>query len=438
MNRQAVTLPWGKQETITVDLPPAWRLDGVVEPAHVPPQPDVGAEMRRALDAPHDSPRLSALARPGARVTVVIDDLTRPTPVEQLLPGVIAELEMAGVRRTDITLVTALGVHRPMADHEVHARAGAALLATGLHWENHDCLDPARLVDLGVTARGTRVLLNKTVAGADLVVSVGCIEPHLIASFGGGYKNLIPGVAGKETIAHNHALNCRPDTFNMVGQPIERNPMRLDLEEAGRLLPPPMFLVNAVLDASQSVVRIVCGDGVAAHRAGVAVSAQIYGVRVAAQADVVIADSHPMDEDLRQGAKALANTIRAARRGGVQIILMRAQEGLGVMGLADRKLPLGREGLRTLAPLLVRLVPRLKLNVPDDERFFLYFALQAMRHCRTVVYAPSVPADKRAGLPFVEFVDAPAAALARAAQLAGDRASVLAFPYGGVTYPVVG
>lgn len=438
MDQHALTLPWGKQDTVNLALPPAWRLTGIVEPAGVQPAPDAGAELRRALDAPHGSPRLRDLARAGAKAVVVIDDVSRPTPVAQLLPGVVAELEGAGVQRADITLVTALGVHRPMADHEVQARAGAAILAAGLRWENHDCHDPARLVDLGVTGRGTRVLLNKTVAEADLVVSVGCIEPHLIASFGGGYKNLVPGVAGRETIAHNHALNCRPDTFNMVGQPIERNPMRLDLEEAGRLLRPPVFLVNAVLDATQRVVRVVCGDGVAAHRAGVAASTEIYGVRVEAPADVVIADSHPMDEDLRQGAKALANTIRAVRRGGAQVILMRAEQGLGVMGLADRKLPLGREGLRTLAPLLVRLVPRLKLNIPDDERFFLYFALQAMRHCRTVVYAPSVPAEKRAGLPFVEFVDSPAAALARAAQIAGDRATVLAFPHGGVTYPLLG
>jgi nickel-dependent lactate racemase len=65
------------------------------------------------------------------------------------------------------------------------------------------------------------------------VYQSGSIEPHLIARFGGGYKNLIPGVAGRETVAHNHALNCRPDTFNRVGQPIERNLMRLDLEERG-------------------------------------------------------------------------------------------------------------------------------------------------------------------------------------------------------------
>jgi malate dehydrogenase (oxaloacetate-decarboxylating)(NADP+) len=41
---------------------------------------------------------------------------------------------------------------------------------------------------------------------------------------------------------------------------------------------------------------------------------------------VVIANSHLMDQDLRQGVKALANTIRAVRAGGVQVTLVRAKE----------------------------------------------------------------------------------------------------------------
>jgi hypothetical protein len=214
--------------------------------------------------------------------------------------------------------------------------------------------------------------------------------------------------------------------------------MRLDLEEAGRLLAAPVFVVNAVLNSALQVVRAVSGDPVAAHRAGARVSQAIYGVPISSPADVVIADSHPMDQDLRQGSKALANTIRAVRPGGVQIVLMRAEEGLGVFGLADRRLPLGRPALKALSPLLVRLVPRLKLGgMADDERFFLYFALQAMRHCRLLVYAPTVPAGKRAGLPFVEFVDTPEEAIQKASGSASSRASVLAFPHGGMTYPIL-
>jgi lactate racemase len=434
MTAATIELPWGK-DRLSLSLPVAWHVAGVLEPAAAPAVPDTAAEVRRSLAAPIGSPRLASLARKGMKVAVVMDDVSRPTPVGLILPAVLEELECGGVSRGDVTLITALGVHRPMRAEEVEKRSGLSL-HDGLHWENHDCADAGRLVLLGSTHRGTPVWVNRSVATADLVVSIGCIEPHLIASFGGGYKNLIPGVAGKETIAHNHALNCRPDTFNMVGQPVERNPMRLDLEEAGRMITAPVFIVNSVLNHAQCIVRIVSGDPVAAHREGTSVSQGIYGVGVPSPADVVIASSHPMDQDLRQGSKALANTIRAVRRGGVQIVLMRAEEGLGVFGLADRKLPVGRAGLQALAPLLVRLVPRLKMGgMPDDERFFLYFALQAMRHCRILVYAPTVPADKRAGLPFVQFVESPQEAITEAQKTVGRNANVLAFPYGGITYP---
>jgi nickel-dependent lactate racemase len=435
MRNHALVLPWGKEE-LSLALPETWRLAGVLEPSPQAGVSDTAEEVRRSLGQPFGSPRLCDLARPGTKVAVVIDDVSRPTPVGLVLPAVLEELERGGVGREDITLVAALGVHRPMQADEMERRAGPLL--GGLRWQNHDCNDPARLAFLGSTGRGTPVLINRTVAQADLVVSIGCIEPHLIASFGGGYKNIVPGTAGRETIAHNHALNCRPDTFNMVGQPIERNPMRLDLEEAGRLLAAPVFIVNVVLNSALQVARAVSGDPVAAHREGAQVSQAIYGVPIPSPADVVIAGSHPMDQDLRQGSKALANTIRAVRPGGVQIILMRAEEGLGVFGLADRRLPLGRPALKALSPLLVRLVPRLKLgSMADDERFFLYFALQAMRHCRLLVYAPTVPADKRAGLPFVEFVDTPEEAVQKAGCSVSSPARVLAFPHGGMTYPIL-
>jgi nickel-dependent lactate racemase len=435
MSTRALILPWGKED-LSLTLPATWRPAKVLEPSPQTGVSDTTEEVRRSLSQPIGSQRLCDLARPGIRVAVVIDDVSRPTPVGLILPAVLEELERGGVRRADVILVAALGVHRPMQADEMERRAGPLL--GGLRWQNHDCNDLEQLAFLGTTQRRTPVFINRTVAQADLVVAIGCIEPHLIASFGGGFKALIPGVAGRETIAHNHALNCRPDTFNMVGQPIERNPMRLDLEEAGRLLAAPVFVVNAILDNALQVVRAVCGDPVAAHRVGARVSQAIYGVPISSPADVVIVNSHPMDQDLRQGSKALANTIRAVRPGGVQIILMRAEEGLGVMGLADRRLPFGRPALKALAPLLVQVVPRLKLSgIADDERFFLYFALQAMRHCRLLVYAPTVPADKRAGLPFAEFVDTPEQAIQKAVRSIGGPAEVLAFPHGGMTYPIL-
>jgi nickel-dependent lactate racemase len=437
MEGHDMLLPWGTDE-MQIALPEDWHVAGILEPASMPPVNDAGDEVHRSLGEPIGSPRLRDLARPGMKVALVIDDLSRPTPVALILPAVLEELARGGIAREAVTLVTALGVHRPMHEEEVAQRVGAAL-HSGLRWENHDCDDLERLVFLGSTRRGTPVFFNRTVARSDLIVSVGCIEPHIIASFGGGYKNLLPGVAGRETAACNHVLNCAPETFNMVGQPIEQNPMRLDLEEGAGMLKQPVFIVNAILNSALQIVRVVSGDPIAAHREGVKISARLYGVPLPAAADVVITDSHPMDQDLRQGVKALANTIRAVRPGGVQIILVRADDGVGVFGLANRRLPLGRGGLRALAPLLLRLVPRLKMQgMGEEDRFFLYFALQAMRHCTMLLYAPTIPAEVQANLPFVQFVNSPQEAISRAQRLLNGRAEVVAFPHGGTTYPILG
>src|SRR5512146_1929215 len=436
MSGNELRLPWGN-EFVSVTLPERWRVLDILQPSSLPPCSEPDAEVLRALDNPVGALRLRDLARAGMKVALVIDDSSRPTPVRRLLPAVIAELEAAGVTPSEMTLVPALGLHRPMAPEEIAQRAGMTL--NGIQTVTHDCDDAGQMRLLGTTSFGTPVWINRTVADADLVVSIGCIEPQLIASFGGGYKNIIPGVAGRLTVAHNHSLNCTPGTFNMVGQPIDRNPMRLDLEEGCRLLQGKVWIVNAILNHCKQIVRVVAGDPIAAHRAGVEVSTRLNGVKVPQLADIVITDSHPMDQDLRQGVKALANTIRAVKPGGVLITLVRAEEGMGVFGLANRKFPVGRSALNVVAPLLVNFVPKMKLRgMGEEDRFFLYFALQAMIRARLILYAPTVPAEKQANLPFGEFMPTIEQAIHAAHMKFPGTADALVFPYGGITYPDLG
>lgn len=433
---QNLSLPWGKNDTLTLQLPSEWELVSRLEPAARPGVSDPAEEVRRSLSNPIGMPGLSELAKGKTRVALVIDDNSRPTPVRQILPPVLAELKAAGVEPHQISLIPALGLHRAMSQIETAERIGMADLG-GMRLVTHDCDDPG-LIHLGRTRRGTPVLLNAAVANAELVVLIGCIEPHLIASFGGGYKNLFPGLAGRATIAHNHTLNCHPDTYNMTGQPIDANPMRQDLEEAGEMVKPPVFIVNAVLNSAAELVQAVSGHPVQAHREGAKVSAGIYGVALPRMADIVITASHPMDQDFRQGAKALANTIRAVRPGGVLIAMLRAEEGLGVFGLANRKLPLGRGAMKTLAPLLLPLVPKLNLKgVNAEDKFLLYYALSALRSTRMLIYAPTIPAEVRSRLVFFEFVEQAQEAVHQAIKTIGGHASVLVFPHGGSTYPIL-
>ncbi len=436
MRPSTLQLPWGN-EIVSLALPEKWQLGGILEPVPTPACADFQAEVLRALGDPIGGPRIGGLARAGINVAIVIDDASRPTPVGQILPAVVRELEAAGVPRSQMKLIPALGLHRAMTSAEIAGRACMNL--DGIVTVVHDCDDREQMRYLGTTSYGSPVWVNRAVADADVVISIGCIEPHLIASFGGGYKNIIPGVAGRLTVAHNHSLNCSPATFNMVGQPIEGNRMRLDLEEGCRMLGNQVWIVNAILNHCKEIVRVVAGDPIAAHRAGVEVSARLNGVKVPRLADVVITDSHPMDQDLRQGVKALANTIRAVKPGGALITLVRAEEGMGVFGLANRKLPLSRRALKFLAPLLVNLVPKMRLKgMGEEDRFFLYFALQAMIRARLFIYAPTIPAEKQANLPFVEFMPSVEQALRVAQAHAPVEADVLVFPYGGVTYPDFG
>ncbi len=428
------SLPWGK-ERLPLVLPSGWKVAGYLESAVIPPVRDAENEVVESLSRPVGSAPLISLYRPGMKVALVIDDSSRPTPVELLFPPVLRELSRAGLDMPDLTLIPALGVHRAMTAEELARRIGRPDL-DGLSWENPDCDDLSRMVYLGTTRRGTPVWVNRTVAMADLVVTLGCIKPHIIASFGGGYKALVPGVAGRATIAHNHTINCQPETFNMVGQPIERNPMRQDLEEAGQMIKGKVFIVNAVVDSALKIVRVVAGDPIAAHREGVKTCMALYGVSIQEQADVVIVGSHPMDQDLRQGVTALANSIRAVKPGGVMITVIKADEGVGVFGLANQKLPIGQRGLRRLAPLLVRLVPRIKLNgMGEEDRFFLYFALQAMRRADLRLVAPTIPIVVKGHLPFATFDEDLPAAIQQARRRYPKTASVLIFPHGGTTYP---
>mgnify|MGYP000489444197 CR=1 FL=1 len=428
-----IDVPWGT-DTVQIAIPDSWNISGILRPMDIPPVSDYGAEMDRAVSQPVGSASLPDLVRSSKKIAIVIDDSSRPTPVHLIFPHVLNFLYSNGVKSDQITLVPAIGLHRGLDEKELNSRIGGVL--SGLRWENPDCDKEDTLTYLGMTSRGTPVWINQSVSEADLILSIGCIEPHIIASFGGGLKNLVPGVAGRKTIAHNHSLNCSPSTFNMVGQPIENNPMRLDLEEAALMLKSKIFIINAVLNYQKKIVKIVAGDGIKAHREGVLVSKTLYGVNLDKPVDIVITDSHPMDQDLRQGVKALANTVRAVKKGGYLITVVRAEEGVGVFGLANRRLPLSKKALRILAPLLVKIVPKAKLkNMGEEDRFFLYFALQAMRHANLLMHAPTIPDKTRENLPFVTFVNNLSEAIDAAKAKYPEKANLVVFPYGGITYP---
>ncbi|MEW6201517.1 MAG: nickel-dependent lactate racemase, partial [bacterium] len=316
------------------------------------------------------------------------------------------------------------------------AKVGRAALEK-LQWRNHDCRDKNTLAYLGRTRRGTKVFINKAVAEADLVLLIGSIEPHLHAGFGGGCKNILPGVAGLETISQNHALCAHPKYFSAVGLEPDKNPMRQDIEEGAQMIRGVTFIVNTVLNHDLKVIKIVAGDPIAAHREGMKVTREIYGVRIPAQADVVITDSYPMDLDLRQGAKAIGNTHFAAKPGGIIIAALKCDDGLGESGFAKARLPSSPLMVNLLAKVLAPLIKSLPLGISPEDRFSVYTALKTIQRNRIFACAPSIADEmSRRGSLFRIFKSMPDA-VAEAEEIKPE-ATVLIFPMGGVTYPIVG
>lgn len=432
-----IRLPWG-ESAIEVRLPRTWRVI-----AHAVPKAAVACaspedEFKRAMSEPIGASPLAARRLTGKRVVLVVDDLTRPTPAHLLIPHLLRELEHAGAELSNTLLLTALGVHRPMAEEELAKKVGSETLGR-VRWENHDARDASRLAALGTTKSGTRVLVNRRLVEADLIISVGSIEPHVLAGFGGGLKNLVPGCAGVETIGRNHLCGSSGAELAQIGAEPESNPLRRDLEESAGMIPREVFIINAVLNPRKEIVRLFAGDARLAHREGIRLAREIYGVPVSEPADVVITDSSPMDTDLRQGAKCIGNTLAAAKEKGLILAFLRCSAGVGDFKISGRRVPwaITRTIVHAMGDNVLRFLDRFRRDLEVEEKFLAVYGIRMLLRNRVLAFAPTLdtPEGRRAvQFPIVSNLHK---LVLRAYWKAPRNATVAIFPQGGVTYPVL-
>ncbi len=317
-----ITIPYGHDKRVAHVLED--RLAWVVSPADLPTVPDVTATVRQALHQPIGCPPLPQLINQrGGTVVILVDDNTRPTPQHLLLPPLIDELNAAGIPDADITVLIALGTHRPMTSAECRAHYGDAVVDR-VRVENLDNANPAAFVDVGQTKSGIPVQVARRYMDAHVKIAVGNIIPHMYAGWSGGAKLVQPGVCSHLTTCRTHVM-AGPKVYEILGD--LDNPVRQEIDEIGQKTGL-TFILNTVLNRHHEVVRIVAGHPIAAHREGVKTSRQVYGVEVPSRADIVIAGSKPADRDLWQGFKPLNAAGMAVRTGGEVILVIPAPEGL--------------------------------------------------------------------------------------------------------------
>ena len=281
------------------------------------------AEVRRALNEPIGSKPLREIVKPGEKIAIITSDITRPMPTHAVMPALLDELFAAGVEAEDITLVFALGVHRPHTTDEQQRLAGEHAF-----WKIR-CVDsdPEDVIHLGETKAGTPVDITRVVAQADRRICLGNIEYHYFAGYSGGAKAIMPGVSTRAAIQANHRMMVLPQAC--AGQ-LEGNPLRMDIEE-GAAICGIDFILNVVLDEHKHIVRAVAGDSVLAHREGCRFLDKFYLKEIPRRADIVLVSQGGMPKDLNlyQTQKALDNAKHAVRKGGVIILIGSCREGFG-------------------------------------------------------------------------------------------------------------
>jgi nickel-dependent lactate racemase len=404
-----VDFAFGRTGLIAV-LPDGFRYQ-ILESRSAKPLADSAEAIAKALDAPIGTRPLEVLARGLTTAAISVCDITRPAPNRLVLPPVLERLERAGIPRNGITILIATGLHRPATDSEIREICGDEV-AGRYRVVNHNARNLAEHRHLGTTPSGTPVYIDQRFLSADLHLTLGFIEPHLMLGFSGGRKLIAPGLAARETIQVLHSPKFMRDSRSVEGS-IEDNPLHHELLTIAGMARHD-FLVDVALGRGAPGARPICGvfagDPVAAHRRGVEFVSDVMLETLEEPVDAVITTSagYPLDLTFYQAIKGITAAAHIVKPGGKVLLLAACEEGAGAPEFSRmlRENASDSDFLRSIehAPVTI------------DQWQLEKLALVTAKS-EVLLYVPGLPAEYHASLWGRSFPTAPAAIEALAASL---------------------
>ncbi len=409
------TLLYGKK-AVRFKLPEK-NVMGVLAPKKVFPSSDEDSLIMDALNDPIESPLLSNIVSPGSKVVLVTSDITRVVPSHKLIPPLVQQLKLFGVKRKNISIIFALGCHRKHTFEEQRRLLGENIYDQ-YRVIDHDIED---CVDMGKTKSGIPVQIFRPVLEVDIRICIGSIEPHYFAGYTGGAKSIMPGVSSRESVSFTHKLMLSP---NSVAGKLEGNPTREAIEEVGEVVGID-FILNVILNSQKQVVAVVAGDRIAAHRRGCSFADEYFKAPIREKADVVIVScgGYPKDINVYQAHKALENARYAVREGGTVIFIAECVEGVGnkifeewmmqathpqdAIDRLQKEFVLGGHKAAAIGMLLKKLKVIMVSSLPD-------------RKVKRLFFTPAQSVDEAISISLQEY---------------GKNASFLIIPFGGITLP---
>jgi lactate racemase len=287
MNIKVPELLWHGNTEMELSFPESWSIS-LCAMQGGSRERLTGEEMTSIFSSPIGTKTIEELAKGKKRIAILFDDLSRPTPVYEIVPHVIEALGRAGIADRQIRFIAALGAHGAHTAKDFRKKLGDDVLERFPVY-NHTPFSSC--VYLGTTSQGTPVSINSEVMACDLKIGIGCITPHPFSGFGGGGKIILPGVAHMDSIAYNHGPLVKANPRCLGLGRIEGNAVRLDIEEATKMAGLDVK-IDAIMNLRGEITGLFVGDPILEHRAGVELAKKVYATVPAAHMDVVIVNAY--------------------------------------------------------------------------------------------------------------------------------------------------
>lgn len=321
-----IKMDYGKTGLI-VDLP-SDKVIGPLEIKNAIPLANQSQAISDALANPIGSKPLAEIAKGKKTACILICDITRPVPNKVILPQILKTIEEAGVPRSGIIILIATGLHRPNEGEELVELVGEDI-ANNYRVENHHGKETSEHDYLGITPKGVPVYIDSRYIRAELKITTGLIEPHLMAGYSGGRKVICPGIAGIETVKVWHGPKFlehpNADCGIVEGNPVHEENTYIALMSGCD------FIVNVCVDGNRQITWAGAGDMIKAWEAGVSFVRQVVRVPIKEPVDIVLTScaGYPLDITWYQAVKGLIGALPIIKKGGTIILVASLTEGLG-------------------------------------------------------------------------------------------------------------
>lgn len=318
-----IWLPYGNTETfVSVNDE---NLLGILQPQEQNGLERPQEELESALENPLASELFSRITVQGKKVVLLVE-LTNPSSKNLIgLSRLLEKLKEKGVSSQDIKILLTTETGEAVRAEEERADL----------WQNtfreysviaHES-SSSECVEVGKTSKGMKVFLNKSFVEADFRIVFSDVSLHRFFGYRGGCSAILPGIAGTDTVKHNHAMLTNSNARMGI---IEGNPVYEGMEEASKL---------AKIDFGLCILPNVTGDLVKAYAGDLTeifrVASRDYGEMCKAsfrhKGEIVIASAggSPYDMDLHHASACLEAALRVVKDEGSIILVGECPKGHG-------------------------------------------------------------------------------------------------------------